>query len=440
MRGRVVIGTSGSKLVAAEAGHSVLVVGPTQSGKTTGLAIPVLREWDGPVVAASVKGDLLRATIDDRRSLGEVVLYDPLSTTGLPGAKWSPLSACRTWVGSRRVASDLSAVARDGAASFTDGDFWYSQAAKLLAPLLLAASLEGCTMSDVVSWVDDQDLGFALDRLTGAGESGATRALRAVLGRDERQRSAVFTTAETVIDAFADPDIASSEPDRFSAGSGTGGEIDPGRLLDGSGTLYLCAPASDQARIRSLFATLTGEIVKEAYRRSMQSGRGLDPPLLILLDEAANIAPLAELDVLASTAAGHGVQLVTVWQDLSQLNARYGQRGASVVNNHRAKLFLSGISDPSTLEHVSQLAGEEDRRTLSRTTDALGGSSTTDASTPRRLVAPDALRRIRPGSGLLLYGHLPPVKVTLRGGPGTLASVGRRRLRCTWRRGRADGP
>ena len=40
----------------------MLVLGPTQSGKTTGLAIPALLEWEGPVVATSVKGDLVAST------------------------------------------------------------------------------------------------------------------------------------------------------------------------------------------------------------------------------------------------------------------------------------------------------------------------------------------------------------------------------------------
>jgi type IV secretion system protein VirD4 len=190
--------------------------------------------------------------------------------------------------------------------------------------------------------------------------------------------------------------------------------INAASLLDASNTLYLCAPAHDQRRLRALFAALVAEVINEAYRKAMSTGRGLDPPLLVVLDEAANIAPLAELDVLASTAAGHGVQLVTVWQDLAQLNARYGAKGPSVVNNHRAKLFLSGIADPGTLEHASQLAGDEDRNMRSRTVDRYGSSSTTDAYSPRRLVPPDALRRLPPGSGLLVYAHLPPVRIRLR--------------------------
>jgi type IV secretion system protein VirD4 len=75
-----------------------------------------------------------------------------------------------------------------------------------------------------------------------------------------------------------------------------------------------------------LFSGLVTRVIEAAYDRAARQGRPLDPPLLVVLDEAANVAPLAELDVLASTAAGHGIQLVTVWQDLAQLTARYGPR------------------------------------------------------------------------------------------------------------------
>jgi type IV secretion system protein VirD4 len=420
-KGRVIIGRSGRRSIAAEAGHSLFVIGPTQSGKTTGLAIPIIREWEGPVVAASVKGDLARETIEERSRVGEVLLYDPLATTGLPRAAWSPLALCTTWNGARRTAADLAAVAQESSASLSDGDFWYSMAAKLLAPLLLAASTGGFRMSDVVTWVDEQDLVYSLELLNGLGEASAVQALRATLGRDDRQRSGIFTTAETVIEAFSDPDVAACEPRTGYTGewrdteiSETKGEIEASRLLDASQTLHLCAPAQDQKRLRPLFATLVSQVIAEAYRRSMALGGPLDPPLLVVLDEAANVAPLAELDVLASTAAGHGVQLVTIWQDLAQLNARYGHKGSSVVNNHRAKLFLSGIADTGTLEYASQLAGDEDRNVRSRTMDHYGSMSTTDASSPRRLIPPDALRRLPPGSGLLLYGHLPPVRIQLR--------------------------
>jgi type IV secretion system protein VirD4 len=46
--------------------------------------------------------------------------------------------------------------------------------------------------------------------------------------------------------------------------------------------------------------------------------------------------------VLATTARGQGIQLVTVWHDKSQLEARYGPKASTILSNHRAKLFLSG--------------------------------------------------------------------------------------------------
>ena len=155
------------------------------------------------------------------------------------------------------------------------------------------------------------------------------------------------------------------------------------------------------------------EVVEHVYDLVARTHRPLDPPLLIVLDEAANIAPLADLDALASTAAGHGVQLVTVWHDLAQITARYGPRATTVVNNHRAKLFLSGISDPSTLDYASHLVGEEEVL-LPATTSGGSGAGTTHSPALRRLAPPDALRRTPVGEGVLVYGELPPARLQLR--------------------------
>ena len=422
--GRLSLGTARGRLLAAEPGHSVLVVGPTQSRKTSGFAVPAVLEWMGPVVAASVKSDLARHTLGWRRQCGPVAVYDPMAVTGLARASWSPLEQASTWQGARHTARSLTEVARASAGTLTDGDFWYATAAKLLAPLLLAAAVSGRTMADVVRWVDTQEVDEVGEALAACGDPAALQAALASWGRDDRQRSAVYTTAETVVEVFADPRVAACElrwpgacpGDLDDVGNvdGAGGAVDPGRLLDESGTLYLCAPTHDQRRLRPAFATLVAQVVEAAYERSSRLGAPLDPPLLVVLDEAANVAPLAELDVLASTAAGHGVQLVTVWQDLSQVHARYGARAGSIVNNHRVKVFLSGIADPGTLEHASTLIGDTERRSVTTTVDGHGAASVTDAPVLRRLAPADALRRIPPGDGVVVSAHLPPVRVALR--------------------------
>jgi type IV secretory pathway TraG/TraD family ATPase VirD4 len=190
--------------------------------------------------------------------------------------------------------------------------------------------------------------------------------------------------------------------------------FEPHQLLGGRHTLYLCAPAHDQRRLRGFFIALTHQVLSHAFTASTRAGKPLSPPLLVVLDEAAHIAPLAELDGLAATCASHGIQLVTVWQDLAQVRARYGSRAPTVLNNHRAKLFLPGIADPDTLEYASALIGDEEVNQPSFTRDQRGARSTTSTTAPRRLLPAAALRCLPRGAAVLVYGTLPPAKLSLR--------------------------
>ena len=406
--GRLTLGTAHGKLLAAEPGHSLLVMGPTQSGKTSGLAIPAILEWEGPVVATSVKTDLLDDTLAARSSRGDVWVYDPTaSVRDIPASTWSPLAACTTWQGALRTATWLTEAAREG--SFHDADFWYANAAKLLAPLLFAAATSGRTMADVVRWVDLQEQQDVVLELEVAGVPEAIAAFAATTQREDRAKSSVYTTAETVLRAFADPAVAAS-----AATS----EIDPARLFDGgSHTLYVSAPLHEQARLRPLFTALVQTVLMTAYEHAADGGR-LDPPLLLVLDEAANIAPLRDLAQVASTAAGLGIQLVTVWQDGAQITNRYGRAASTVVNNHRAKLILSGVADVGTTHDVATMVGDAEVQQSSTTVDAQGRESHTSAAQTRPLVTSGTLRQLEPFSGVLVYAHLPSTRLRLR--PGTL--------------------
>ena len=401
-KGRLVLGRVGRQLVAAERAQSVIVFGPTQSYKTTGFAVPAILGWEGPVVAASVKGDLLEHTVDHRRSVGEVRCFDPTGSTGQPTTSWSPLPTSRTWPGARRAAATLTEVGRSTVGGMSDGDFWYATAARLLAPLLFAAATAERDMADVVHWVETGEEHEVLDLLGLAGVPEAVDAARSAFGKEERQRSSIVTTLETLLEPFA------------GAAPYGAPQLDPVALLAGSGTLFLCAPAHDQRRLTPLFVGILRAVLDHAYDRVARTRRPLDPPLLIVLDEAANIAPIPDIDTLAATAAGHGIQLVTVWHDLAQITSRFGPRASTVVNNHRAKLFLSGISDPATLDYASHLIGEEELHLPAMTSGGRQGPSTTRSPTTRRLAPPDALRRIQPGQAVLVYRDLAPARLALR--------------------------
>ncbi len=403
--------------VAGETAQSLVVVGPTQSGKTTCLAVPAILGWRGPVVAASVKSDLLHHTLGTCTRRGRVWCIDPTGCTSAPASTWSPLTRCVDWSEARRAASDLCDTAKaDGMTA--DGEFWYATAAKLLAPLFLAAALDGRGMADVVRWVDTQEIGEVAGILERAAPSDALEAARATWCRDERTRSSVYTTAETVLAPFVH--------ERGANRRGAGPPFEPDQLFGGAHTLYLCAPAHDQRRLRGYFTALTQQVLAHAFTTATRTGRRLHPPLLVVLDEAAHIAPLPELDGLAATCASHGIQIVTVWQDLAQVRGRYGARAPTVLNNHRAKLFLPGIADPDTLDYASRLVGDEEVVHPSVTRDPSGRRSTTATPGPRRLLPPEDLRCLPRGRAVLVYGSLPPAHITLRPGWGTGDRLSRR--------------
>ena len=405
--GRLTLGRHGSRLVAVERGHSALVIAPTQTGKTTALAIPAVLEWQGPVLATSVKTDLLRDTITARAHMGRVELFDPGDSTGLASASWSPLAGCMTWAGARRTAGWLTDGASPAKHSISDGDFWYTAAAKLLAPILYAAATSGRTMGEVVAWIDRQEEAEVLDALDETACEEALSAMRASWLRDDRQRSSIYTTAETVLEAYADPGVlAHSEVNDISAEDFLGGGIH---------TLFLSATVREQRRLRPVFVALIETVLEKAYALAAATGKPLDPPLLVVLDEAANIAPLPDLDVIAATGAGHGVHLLTVLQDLAQAHERWGRdRADTILNNHRAKVIGTGISDERTLDYVARLLGDSETPQQSTTRGEHGRRSTTDSTTYRPIAPGHSLREGKPGSALLVYGGLPPAWIRLR--------------------------
>lgn len=408
--GRLTLGRSGRTLLAAQERQSVIVFAPTETHKTSGLAIPVLLEWDGPVVVTSIKGDLLGETIDRREQLGDVMTFDPTGVSGMePTQRATPLWGATSWREAGRIAHWLCGSAQGSKGGLQDADFWFATAEKLLAPLLFAAATSGRTMADVVRWLDegpDVNTAQVSKALREAGEPAAERAWQATQNREERQRSSVYTTAEMIVSAFADERVQQETE---------AADYTPARLLDGGkNTLYLCAPLHEQERLRPLFSMIVQELLAHAYELAAVNDSPIDPPLLLLLDEAANIAPIPNLDAIASTAAAQGIQLVSIFHDMAQVTTVYGRRAPTAVNNHRAKVFGIGISDLETLTYISRISGAAEFEQRSRNTGEQGKRSVTEGETYRDLAPANVVRERDPGSALLLYHNLPLAKISLR--------------------------
>ena len=404
--GRLVLGRHGGRLLHAEHRHALVAFGPPQSGKSAGIAIPALLEWAGPAVASSIKTDLVSSTIDRRRELGEVFVFDPFGLSGVRAHTWSPLHAAHTWDGALEVAWRLASAGELDRRSVEGGDFWAVAAEQRLAPLLFAAAVSGAGMDTVVRWTGGQGIRELDQALLCAGEDGhpAYDAVRAFEAQADRTRTSIEATAQTLLRAY-----------RFGrvARSAQSSEITADRLLDEAATLYLIGDAKASKLLRPIFLALLGEVVDRAYERATLAGGRLERPLLLCLDEAGNIAPLPHLAEIASTAPSHNIQLVTIFHDLAQARSRYGQQAETVVNSHRARMLLPGVADLETLRYFAGLAGEEEARDRSHTTGA-GGTTRSTSRRRRPLIAPEALRQLPDRHALLLYGRIPPTQVRLR--------------------------
>jgi type IV secretion system protein VirD4 len=413
--GRLALGRHRGRLLHAEHRHALVAFGPPQSGKSAGLAVPALLEWEGSAVASSIKTDLLAATLARRQALGPAFVFDPFALSGVESHTWSPLGAATTWDGALEVAWRLAAAGELDQRSVEGGDFWSVAAEQRLAPLLYAAAATGARMDSVVRWAYGQDireLHGALQRLTdaarGEGQLADARAAydaaRAFDAQADRTRASIEGTAQALLRAY-----------RFArvVRSAASCEITPSRLLDERATLYLIGDAKASKLLRPIFVALLSEIVEVAYERATHNGGRLELPLLLCLDEAGNVAPLPNLSEIASTAPSHNIQLVSIFHDLAQARSRYGQQAETVVNSHRARMLLPGVADLETLRYFSGLAGEEEARDITRTT-GVGGRSRSVSRRRRPLAAPEALRQLPDGEALLLYGRIPPMRLRLR--------------------------
>jgi type IV secretion system protein VirD4 len=412
--GRITLGHHRRALIAAEERASVMVVGPTQSGKTTGLVVPAMSEWDGPVLSTSVKSDVLVQTLAVRSELGEARVFDPTQVTSVGHAVWSPLSASTSWTAARRTSAALLGVGEQRQGRSADDAFWRPAGARYLASLLFAATrATDLTMADILHWIATAEFDeptTLLDDTKPTGGPAAIDSIQSVKGADHRFVSSLLQTIATALDAWQEPQVAGA----------TMGEsrISADWLLSGANTLYIVAPANDQRRLSGLFAALVAHIVAGAYERSAKTGRPIDPALLLALDEVCNIAPLPNLDEIASTGPGQGVHLLCVLQNISQGYDRWGRdRAETIIANHRARLFCSGIGDRATLDYLRGTLGDEEIARISTTTQqrsiATPGSKTRSTE-HRPLAAPHRVRQAERSSSLLVYGRLAPAWITLR--------------------------
>jgi type IV secretion system protein VirD4 len=399
--GRPYLGMTGRRsrrMLAAEAEVQPMVIAPPRAGKSSGFVVPWLLDHDGPALVLSTKRDIYDATVAHRRSIGGVWVYDPFGDED--SAAFTPLIPARTWAGAIRAGEALASAAHPDQANAAN-EFWDKEAASMLAPLLHAAALAGADMSELVRWLDARHFTDAVSVLKRAGASAAADQLEGVGRRDERNRETTVMSALNLLRAYRYPQLAAP----------AAGDLTPERFLDGQpNTIFVVAAGHDQEVLRPVILALLAATYETAILRARRLGP-LQPRLFMLMDEAANIAPVRNLASWLSQCGDHGIVIATIWQSIAQIDQRYGRPARDAIcAASTAQIFIPPLAEPTSAGYLTELLGEE------TVANASSGSSHHTFAVGQQKAGPAPwLRQIGRGRAILIYRDLPPAIVRAPG-------------------------
>src|SRR5699024_188760 len=107
--------------------------------------------------------------------------------------------------------------------------------------------------------------------------------------------------------------------------------FDAARFVESHDTLYLLSEG-EQAGAGSLTTALVDSVKQAARAKSQRTAAGrIDPPLMFILDEFANIASIPDAPTDAADGGGRGLSFWFIYQAYSQLQSRYGNEGARTI-------------------------------------------------------------------------------------------------------------
>jgi type IV secretion system protein VirD4 len=411
----------------------ILIIAAPQEGKSQAAAGAIL-DAPGPVVATSIRGDLIRATAALRAGRGLVHVWNPEGIGEFGSTfRMNITAGCESVeTAVRRAGMMVEGITARG---LGDDDFWNDQASMTLAALMHAAALVGRDITTVYQWISSNDPAPLQVLWRHPGADPAARMVAQMYARlPERTRSGIMATLSRVLRFMTLPACveAVTTPD-----GGPGFDFE--RFVWSRDTLYLVASDGAGTPVTPLFLLLVGELahvarLAGAVARPARRPRGpvlglawparlldrlfpvtaatrLDPPLTMVLDEVANTAPVP-VEKWSSWAAGSGVRLVLVAQAWAQLVQRWGVHGAATVwQCCKTKVIYGATSEPELGRMVEQLCDTVRLRVTERVPGKDGQAGRrVHRHEEVRLLPAGELRQLPLGYAVVVQGHgLPAV-------------------------------
>jgi type IV secretory pathway TraG/TraD family ATPase VirD4 len=399
--GRTLVG--GMPLRQSWEDMAIDIWGP-RTGKTTSRAIPAIVAAPGPVLVTSVKGDVVDATRDPRGERGRVWVFDPQAVLGEPaGWWWNPLAGITTITDARRLAAHFAAA--DRGADVQRDAFFDPEAEELVANLLLAAAASGADILQAYRWsVSARDEQPALE-LAKRGYPLPAEGVSAVINLPDKTRGGIYAGAKKLLNCLTEPSVTqwiTPQPGRT--------QFDVAAFVRSRDTLYLLSQggAGSPAPLVAAFTDAVlhaGELLSTTL-----PGRRLDPPLLSVLDEAANICRIRELPNLYSHYGSRGLPVITILQSYAQGVDVWGRESMRKLwSAANVRTYGGGVAEPDFLDELSRLIGEHDVTVRSTTTTGATWERSVNQSPRRQRILDVAeLGAIPRGRMVILASGTPP--------------------------------
>ncbi|MFC9131396.1 type IV secretory system conjugative DNA transfer family protein [Streptomyces sp. NPDC057099] len=386
---------------------AVAIMAP-RSGKTTSLAIPSILNAPGPVLLTSNKaaGDAYTATLDARSEVGRVWTMDPQQIAHAEREMWwNPLASAKTLDGANRLAGHFLAASVDAS---QQGDFWSKAGSNILSQLLLAAALDERPITDIMQWLAFPADRTPLDILRDHDFAAVAAQLKGTVEGPPETRDGIYETARQYAAALLNAEIAAwVTPQKDAA------EFRPAEFVTSKDTLFLLSKDGGGGA-SALIAACADAVMRAATAQAERAGGRLDPPMLAILDEAANVCKISDLPDLYSHLGSRGIIPITILQSYRQGQKVWGDAGMDALwSASTVKVIGSGIDDPDFADKLSRLIGDHDVETTS-TSHSESGKSTSVSMRQERILPADAIRALPKGTALCFATGMRAAMLDLR--------------------------
>lgn len=398
----------GTPLFSSWEDERVTIAGP-RTGKTTSMVIPEILAAPGAVVVTSNKRDVVDATRDVRegREGGHTWVFDPQALVGEPPSWWwNPLSYVTDETAAAKLAQHFASGSRDRAARV---DAFFDPAGQsLLANLLLAAALDRRPITDVYTWLTDPGERTAIDILDRGGFPLNAQETAGVIDAPERQRGGVYGTARQMASCLTNRAVATwvTPPSRPGVP-----EFSPDAFVNSADTLYSLS-REGKGTAGPLVTALTVATVEAAEQHAALSAGGRLPvPLVVVLDEAANVCRWAELPDQYSHYGSRGIVIDTVLQSWSQGVQVWGAEDMRKLwSAANVAVYGGGVRERDFLAELAGTIGDYDRLAAS-TSYGRGYRSVSQQLHRERILDVDELAALPRGRAVVLASGSRPTLI-----------------------------